>query len=165
MRGIILPNSDPMAVRLITKQGELVAKPDVRQVDAAKARRRHGQLRDHSLLPHDNHFATSDLHTGSVFTADVERLLTAVQKWQQCADSFEDTLRETTLATRITDGTGPVANALGTRFNHRIGTDGGIGYAADAYLAGLQQILAELIETTQGYAQSEQAATDTLGEV
>lgn len=164
MRGIILRDSDPTVERPIKGQGELVDQRDVRQVDAAKARRHHGQLRDHSLLAHDKQFDTSDLHTGSTFTAQVDGLLTAIEKWQQCADTFEDTLRKTTLSARITDGSGPIANALGTRFNHRIGTEGGIGYAADAYLSGLQQILAGLIQTTQGYAQSDQTFTDTLAD-
>lgn len=134
------------------------------KVDAGAARRHDGQLRDHSLLAHIKQFDASDLHAGSTFTAQVEGLLTAIRKWQQCADTFQDTLSTTSLSTHITDGSGPVANALGTRFNHRIGTDGGIGYAADAYLSGLQQILAGLIETTQGYAQSDQTFADTLAD-
>ncbi|HEX3591429.1 MAG TPA: hypothetical protein VHV74_17555 [Pseudonocardiaceae bacterium] len=134
------------------------------KVDAAGARRHDGQLRDHSLLAHVKRFDTSDLHAGSTFTAQVEGLLAAIRKWQQCADTFEDTLSTTSLSSHIKDGSGPVANALGTRFNHRIGTDGGIGYAADAYLSGLQEILAGLIQTTQGYAQSDQTFADTLAD-
>lgn len=139
-----------------------MGKHDARQVDAANARRHHGQLRDHSLLPHIKQFDTTDLHAGTAFTAQVEGLLTAIGKWQQCADTFEDTLRTTALSTHITDGSGPIANALGTQFNHRIGTAGGIGYAADAYLSGLQRILTGLIQTTQGYAQADQTFTDSV---
>jgi hypothetical protein len=146
-----------MAEQPIKNKGELVDHPDIRQVDAAVARRRHGQLRNHSLLSHEQHFSASDLHTGSQFALDVDRLLKAVRNWQECSDTFENTLHETSLSTHITDGSGPVANALGNRFNHRLGTDGGVGYAADAYLAGLQQILVNLIESAQGYTQSDHA--------
>jgi hypothetical protein len=116
-------------------------KPGLRQVQAVDGRRHHGQLHDHSVLAQDQRFSTSGVHTGAVFTAELERLSHALQQWQKCADDFAGTLQRITLAARIQDGSGPVANALGTRFNHRIATAGGIGYAADAYLAGLQQIL------------------------
>jgi hypothetical protein len=137
-------------------------KPDLRRVRAVDGRRHHGQLHNHSVLARDQRFSTSDVHTGATFTAEVERLSQAVQQWQKCADDFAGTLQRITLATRIQDGSGPVANALGTRFNHRIGTTGGIGYATDAYLAGLQQILEGLVQTTDGYARTEADNTDPM---
>ncbi|HEX4706030.1 MAG TPA: hypothetical protein VH352_28190, partial [Pseudonocardiaceae bacterium] len=60
-------------------------KPDQRQVTAVDGRRHDGQLHDHSLLARQQRFSTSGLHTGAVFTADVDRLLQAVQQWQKCA--------------------------------------------------------------------------------
>ncbi|HEX4704459.1 MAG TPA: hypothetical protein VH352_20195, partial [Pseudonocardiaceae bacterium] len=88
--------------------------------------------------------------------------LQAVRQWQKCADDFAGTLQRITLASRINDGSGPVANALGTRFNHRIGTTGGVGYASDAYLAGLKRILTGLVQTTESYARTEADNTDPM---
>jgi hypothetical protein len=136
--------------------------PDLRQVEAVNGRRHHGQLHDHSFLAREQRFSTSDVHTGAVFTAEVERLLQAIQQWQKCADEFAGTLQRVTLATRIQDGSGPVANALGTRFNHRIGTAGGVGYASDGYLAGLRRILDGLVQTTESYARTEADNTDPM---
>ena len=137
-------------------------KPNLRHVAAVNARRHRGQLHDHAGLPQQPQFSASGVHTGAVFTADLERLLQAIQQWQKCADEFAGTLRRITLATRIQDGSGPVAHAVGTRFNHRLGTDGGIGYAADAYVAGLQRILEGLIQTTEDYARTETENTDPM---
>lgn len=134
-----------------------MGKPDLRQVE-----RHQGQLHNHSFLPHDRKFSGSDLHTGSTFTADVDRLVRAIDKWRQCSDQFSEVVRETPLSAHITDGSGPIANALGSRFDHRIGSAGGVGYATDAYLAGLRQILEGLIQTTAGYSQSEAAAARQL---
>jgi hypothetical protein len=141
-----------------------VGKPDLRQVRANQAKQRDGRLHDHSHLPQGHKFGTSDLRTGSVFAADLERLTQAIDQWRQCSDSFEQVLRKTPLSTRIADGSGPIAHALGTRFNHRIGTEGGVGYATDAYLSGLQQILDGLIKTTEGYAQTEATAQQLLAD-
>jgi hypothetical protein len=142
-----------LAERPTKTQGEQVTQP---------ARRHHGQLRNHSLLPQANRFSSTELHAGSTFTAEVDRLISAVENWKQCIDEFQEKLSEITLSTHITDGSGPVAHALGTRFDHRIGTAGGIGYATDAYLAKLRQILEGLNQTTVGYVQSEETAANTV---
>lgn len=137
-------------------------KPDLRHVAAVNGRRHRGQLPPNAALARDQPFSISGVHTGAVFTADVEGLLQAIDRWQKCADEFADRLAQIRLATRIQDGGGPVARALGTRFSHRIGTTGGVGYASHAYLAGLRRVLEGLIQTTEGYARTETDIADPM---
>ena len=131
------------------------------------ARRHKGQLHQHSSLRHHGPFDTASLVAGTTFEADLGKLLAAVRKWEDCLASFNGTLDDTPLTAPIQDGTGPVAHALGARFNHRIGGQGGIGYAAMAYAHKLEQILVGLTQTTDNLAQTEEntAAAFTDGTV
>lgn len=131
---------------------------------ANSAHRNAGRLHNHSVLHHHDPFNTSGLVAGTTFEADLRRLLTAVQKWEECLDSFTKTLAGTALSTTIRDGTGPVAHVLGARFNHRIGAHGGIGYAATAYVRKLEQILAGLTQTADNIAQTDESAAAGLTE-
>jgi hypothetical protein len=129
------------------------------RIQAENNHRHHGQLHQHSFLPNQGQFSASDLHAGTVFTAELDRLLESVQAWDRCRAAFAEKLSGTTLPTKIQDGSGPVAHAVGTRFSHRIGTAGGIGYAAHVYVQRLEQILEGLIQTAQGYAHTEETSS------
>ncbi len=122
-------------------------------------RRHQGQLHNRSFLTHHGPFKTADLAAGTTFEADLRKLLTAVQRWEECVDSFDKTVDGMPLAASVPDGTGPVAHALGARFNHRVSADAGVGYAALAYARRLAQLRAGLTQTLDNLARAEQNAT------
>jgi hypothetical protein len=107
-------------------------------------------------------FTNTQLQAGRTFQAHLDALLAAVKSWEDCLSGFQKAASPLTRPATIPDGNGPVAHHLGTRFNHRLGVQGGVGYAADAYVKQFVAILEGLTQSAQNYAAVEERNTATI---
>ena len=97
-----------------------------------------------------------------MFEADLQELLGAVEQWAGELKNFQESVSPIARPVTISDGTGPVACLLGRRFDHRLGGEGGIGWASNAYITQFEAILLGLIESAKDYADTEAAGAATI---
>lgn len=135
-----------------------------RGAQALDRRRDAGRLRQNSSTGSTTDFTNAQLHAGSTFQADLTSLLTAVEHWDNYLSDFQKAAARLAQPATIADGSGPVAHHLGPRFDHRLGVQGGIGYAADAYVKQFEAILEGLIQSAQNYAAVEHSNTATMND-
>lgn len=96
---------------------------------------------------------------GSVLSVDLGEFDNALSNLRQLCTNFTNNVSQAkTLATKLRDGFGPVADVVGNAFNHRLGTTGGMPYVVSANSSLYDQIVTVLQDIANQYQQSEDEA-------
>lgn len=140
--------------------------PNTTRGAQALDRQRHiGQLHWHSSAGAATDFTNAQVQAGQTFQADLGRLLMAVKRWAGCLSDFQESASSLAQPVTLADGSGPVAHYVGSRFNHRLSAEGGVGYAANTYVRQFEAILEGLIQSAKDYdAVEERNATTMTGQ-
>lgn len=125
-----------------------------------------GDLGKHATAPKLHHYhkhSGLDSTPGGGFAVQLPEFNAIVQSLARQCDEFMTALdRANGLATKLPDGSGPIASVVGHAFTHRLGAEGGMQYALRTHIAHLSRIVASLQQMATGYQSGEDAATDAI---
>lgn len=129
-----------------------------------RSERRHGQLSQHVAPPKTDKFTGADaVHSGDSFSVDLAELQQALRDMADLSVQFDEHVRSAAaLPEQIPTGVGPVGDAVGIRFNHRLGEQGGIQQAINTMIRQIDLLVNNIRDTTDHYTQADQGAADFI---
>lgn len=104
----------------------------------------------------------ADVPGVSVNVSEFNAALKAIQ--DLCDEFMQNAQHAAGLTTRLHDGFGPVAEAVGNAFEHRLSSSGGAPYAISTGSGLFDQIASTLQGIITGYQQGEDAAFGAISQ-
>ncbi len=127
-----------------------------------------GDLAKHAKMPKVHHYGKHtglDSNLGGGFEVQLPEFNAVVLSLAEQCNEFMQALEGANgLASKLPDGSGPIASIVGHAFNHRLGAEGGMRYAMRTHVEHLTRIVTSLQQMASTYQEGEEQAKNAISD-